>query len=511
MAAEATHLEVVVHPFTDFGEQVRVACDGPEGWREPPQLEYLRSYLRDPEMSAQTIVVERPYVDRHYLEEYTAFYATSLHAPRPHVTRLHLFSKPPDTIEAWFSDAAKGDLKTAEESLGKVYLGFIGVRPLPSAPIGRTVLRPYGEIQARIFDPASTRYDVHLMGIHLCVNGLPFQQQEQAVAACATTAMWIALSRAARADGNRAPTPYAVTAAANRHLVRDRPLPALAGLDLEQMTAAIREMGYSPYLVKPVPGSFHTFLATVVCYLRSGIPVVLILNEKDQASDHAVTLAGFRHDDDEHPSPAIVVDLDGKGGSRKLSFKGVSRVFVHDDRYGPYMKMTLEASEGDKDRPILKRVTAAAGDAAKDLEAHIYRALVPLYPKLRLTATELMNVAGELQPLFRRLVGPANQDKLSVETRFTLSGRYLREIYELGLDPSRVGKFVRAALLSRYVGIVRFFVEGKAVGDVICDTTDIGRSVPPSAPVIGLLAFNPDHVERFKEYAAVSAQRALVV
>jgi hypothetical protein len=510
VTAEATHLEVVSLPFADFGEQIRRACDAPEGWREPAQVEYLRSYLRDAEMSAQTIVVERPYVDRHYLEEFTAFYATSLHAPRPHITRLHVFNKAPEAIEGLFAEAARGNLKAAEAGLGEAYLGFVGVRPLPSAPIGRTVLKPYGEIQARVFDPASTRYDVHLMGIHLAVSGLPFQQQEQAVGACATTAMWIALSRAARADGNRAPTPYAVTAAANRHLVRDRPLPALAGLDLEQMTAAIREMGHSPYLVKPVPGSFHTFLATVVCYLRSGIPVVLILNEKDQASDHAVTLAGFRHEDDEHPSPAIVVDLDGAGGSRRLSFKGVSRVFVHDDRYGPYMKMTLEASDGDKDRPILKRVTAAGTDAAKDLQAHIYRALIPLYPKLRLTATELMNVAGELQPLFRRLVGPANHDKLSVETRFTLSGRYLREIYELGIDPERVGTFVRSALLSRYVGVVRFFVDGKAVGDVICDTTDIGRPVPPNAPVIGLLAFNPDHVARFKEYAAASAQRAFV-
>jgi hypothetical protein len=461
-------------------------------------------------MTAQTIVVERPYVDRHYLEEYTAFYATALHAPRPHITRLHVFSDPPEKIEKLFIAAAKGEVRAAEEGLQQAYLGFVGVRPLASAPVGRTILRPYGKVLTRVFDPASTRYDVHLMGLHLQVSGLPFQQQEQAVGACATTAMWIALSRAARADGDRAPTPHAVTAAATRHVLRDRPLPALAGLELEQMAGAIREMGYSPYLVRPVRHSFDTFLATMVCYLRSGIPVILILNDQDQFSDHAVTLAGFRHEDNEHPSPAVVVDLDGGGGARKLSFKGISRVFVHDDRFGPYMKMAIEGPMENDDRPILRRVSDATVDAAKNLQAKIFCAVVPLYPKLRLTATELMNVAGEFQPLFRHLVGAENQDKLSVETRFTLSGRYLREVYELGLDPNRVGTFVRGALLSRYVGIVRFFVDGQAVGDVICDTTDVGRHIPQNAPVIGLLAFNSDHADRFREFAAASAQRAFV-
>ena len=72
---------------------------------------------------------------------------------------------------------------------------------------------------ARAYIPSEGGHPVHLMGLELEARGLPFQQQEQAVGACATTAIWSALSRVARADGNRAPTPFSVTQAP----VRSRP------------------------------------------------------------------------------------------------------------------------------------------------------------------------------------------------------------------------------------------------------------------------------------------------
>ena len=85
---------------------------------------------------------------------------------------------------------------------------------------------------------APAPYDVHLAGLRLRVRGIPFQQQEQAVGACATTAIWSALARVMRSDGGRAPTPFAVTEAATKHYVSDRAFPAAAGLEPRQILEA---------------------------------------------------------------------------------------------------------------------------------------------------------------------------------------------------------------------------------------------------------------------------------
>src|SRR6185436_2293593 len=95
-----------------------------------------------------------------------------------------------------------------------------------------------------------------LAGIPLRVRGVPFQQQEVAVGACATTAIWSALSSAARATGIRGPTPFEVTEAANRHRSVDRPYPAESGLDLGQIVPAIRGLGFVPYAIRAEDPTF---------------------------------------------------------------------------------------------------------------------------------------------------------------------------------------------------------------------------------------------------------------
>ncbi len=100
-------------------------------------------------------------------------------------------------------DKIQGDLDDA-------YIGFMTVRPIPSAPIGRTILRPYKDKPTRSYIPSEGGHPVHILGFELQARELPFQQQEQAVGACATTALWSAMSRVVRADGGRAPTPYSV-------------------------------------------------------------------------------------------------------------------------------------------------------------------------------------------------------------------------------------------------------------------------------------------------------------
>lgn len=210
MAPHVLQLEVLQFSKPNLFEAIRSACGAAGNWRPNEQASYLAEFFSHEACRAGTIFVERPYVDRHYLEEYSRYYATALHAPSPHATRLHFLGEklPKRELLDLLASASRGDEphRAVTERLGDTYLGFCVVRPMPSAPIGRTVLRPYRGSSARILTTTHA-HRVHFCGLELTIQGAPFQQQEVAVGACATTAIWSALAVASRAIGSRPPTP----------------------------------------------------------------------------------------------------------------------------------------------------------------------------------------------------------------------------------------------------------------------------------------------------------------
>ncbi len=74
-------------------DAIRKACGVADSWRPNQQALYLADFFSQEACRAGTIFVERPYVDRHYLDEYSRYYATALHAPSPHATRLHFLGE----------------------------------------------------------------------------------------------------------------------------------------------------------------------------------------------------------------------------------------------------------------------------------------------------------------------------------------------------------------------------------------------------------------------------------
>ncbi|WP_437733091.1 hypothetical protein [Sorangium sp. So ce1335] len=499
----AVRLSLRCVPFSSraFWHEVREASGLPED-ADTDQVKYLISYLVSKEVKSRTLIVEEPYVDRHYLEEYTGYYASALRPPRSKATRIHVLSCELDDAELaqWIEDA-KSDYETVQSRLQSAYVGFVVIRPFPSAPIGRTILRPYRGLPSRCFAAASTEYRVHLAGFELMVKGMPFQQQDQAVGACATTAIWSALARVMRADGGRAATPLAVTAAATKYIVRGRALPANAGLDLNQILGAIREFGYSPYLLTSRGDDDHAgFTIALKCYLRSGIPVILRIRHEDEDEAHAITVVGFRESDEDEPAEDIVLRL--HNGAYELRSTGLSRLYVHDDRLGPYAR-AIWLPRQDDESPTLE-LKPRSPDLEKKFasKATVWGAIVPLYPKLRLSAEDLIAYAGDFLPLMVRVAGQQRRDALKVEPRFMLGGQYLRDLHTLDIAGARVRLFVTTALLSRYVGIIRFCLGTEWFADVICDTTDIRRDVPLAAPVLGMIPRDEGLVEAFKDQMA---------
>ncbi len=105
---EALSLKCV--PFTRdaLWNEVRAASGGVEHSPAPDQVRYLASYLDHAEVKARTLVVEKPYVDRHFLEEYMVYYANLLRPPGPKTTRIHVLKETvtDDQLRGWLREAA---------------------------------------------------------------------------------------------------------------------------------------------------------------------------------------------------------------------------------------------------------------------------------------------------------------------------------------------------------------------------------------------------------------------
>ncbi|MFU8802340.1 MAG: hypothetical protein ACNA8W_00885 [Bradymonadaceae bacterium] len=465
--------------------------DAPDA-RRIDQAHYLANYIgRD--LKAKTLLVERPYIDRHYIEEYTGYYARTLRPPPPHAARIHLFSEDLDQTgfrRCLMKIASGTSLRSAiEEELAKIYLGYVVIRPLRDVPIGRTILRTIGSAgQPRNYRAAESRNDVHLAGLTLPVVGLPFQQQDQGVGACATTAVWSTLSGALRQIGRRAPTPLEVTYAAHRVRGQNRRIPAIEGLEPQQMSAAIAAFGLIPTYFSTTQEP-KLFAAALKCYLVSGIPVVLHVSGGTDVGGHAMAAVGFSDKPD---------DLDTIT-SLGLRVRALRRIYVHDDRLGPYARFQPHSSADDFK---IKMIPSAQGDEwAMDFadDMTVYHGIAPHYPKLRMTAMGLLGVAAGWLKIVQRAVKDEARAGLHVNTRFELGGDVLAQLLESDFPQQRAVDFAQTAFLSRYVGVVEILLGEDLLFMALCDATDVNRDRQPTLSTIAVVPYDNDLRDMLEE------------
>ena len=79
------------------------------------------------DLQTATVYIEPHYVDRHYLDDYAAYYAFSFIPPEPACKRIHFFKVKPEKLKESLLKACKGAeaRDTAGTSLTKDYLGFV--------------------------------------------------------------------------------------------------------------------------------------------------------------------------------------------------------------------------------------------------------------------------------------------------------------------------------------------------------------------------------------------------
>src|SRR5258708_38974121 len=191
---------------------------------------------------------------------------------RRRCARLRFFRSSFD--RALISKAIGGD-GAAVDTLRTSYLGFIVVKPLPSTVIGRTCLVTYGNVGRDRAFPTTRTYKVHIFGIDLSVESLPFQEQDTDVAACATSALWSVFNATGHLFQHHIPSPAEITkAASSSQRLVNRTLPAGDGLTAEQMADAIRSVSLEPLYINAK--NLQLLVISACAYLRAGIPCLLV-------------------------------------------------------------------------------------------------------------------------------------------------------------------------------------------------------------------------------------------
>jgi hypothetical protein len=386
---------------------------------------------------ARTVVVETRYIDAHYRSEYSAYYSRIFASVPDSTHRLHFFSR----------HLEQADMSRLPANPG--YLGYIIIRPSPTGPVARAMLRPPAEMATAVRTAVTER--IHFFGQRLDVSGAPFTQQDASLGACAHSAAWMCHYTAyLRGDvGRRVTADFAIHS--DPSLAPDRPLPT-TGLTVAQLSDLFRRfdmpalfyrvgdlpspnLPWQPPDPKPVgeqlPGRWDHRVIPVICrHVTSGFPVLV------GTHDHAFVIIGWY---------------------RSERRPGYIHLIRHDDQVGPYLVVDNVLDDSPTDPAYGSHQYTA------------WRTLhVPMPGKLWLTPEAAERDAGEkLRTLSAGVAARLAQRSTVVESLDQLiSGNHLAlrtyaqksNDYKRGLEergyPERIISEYRLARFPRYVWVV---------------------------------------------------------
>jgi hypothetical protein len=455
--------ELVISGFST--DNLRTAIIGGDPLQAPENklhFNYLIGYLA--EIGCKTIVVEHPYVDADYLDDYSAYYVRCFKRYKRKCRRLHFFSNnfAQADLEKYLIGAE--DKKLTKKQLQEAYLGFTVIKPLPEAYIGKTVLQTYPPEAGRRHFPCKRPYFVGFFGTELKVDSLAFQEQDTVLAACATTALWCAFHKTAELFSSKLPTPAQITnAAAENFLFGSRAFPS-HGLNVWQMCQAIKDVGLEPELrdfenIRDLSGF-------IMSYLSFGIPVILVIeilrpHISPEPASHAVTIVGYSIGGD----PTKITDP-----GIPLRAHAIDKYYVHDDQVGPFSRLEL-------DNPVrpTSLITGWKCKCGCDslLNATPKAVLVPVYHKIRITFENVAYIVKAFHEFFDSILNGSLSWEIVLSNVNNLKTSYFHnnKVYSKQINKILLHNY------PRYIWRAILYFNGRRSIELIFDSTAIERSM----------------------------------
>ncbi|MBF5039382.1 hypothetical protein INP77_07755 [Methylophilus sp. 13] len=313
-----------------------------------PQLNYLCNYLEVDHIAAKTIVVENEYIDRHYLEDYSEYYARCFASHPRKCVRVHFFSNEFDEL-TFTSSYVENKYKFFSE-LNKHYIGFAVIRPIPHTFFAKVCLKPYGQFTDHPDYKLITKQNsVSLFGVNLNIKTTAFLEQDKVVSACATSALWTLLGASSTTHQDSLPSPSSITkAAASFSQDGTRTFPN-TGLTHTQVSRTLKHYDLEPSVIEIAGKNYDDLNETIYAYISNDIPVLIggdIYKKTNEGKSrplgkHLVCALGY-HLSNENKKP---------GKFQQFRSHEIDKIYAHDDRYGPYVKISSEVKKFTATKP----------------------------------------------------------------------------------------------------------------------------------------------------------------
>lgn len=465
----------IVDTLDCLPEAYRVNIDNP---RQSVQLEEIEKILiRE---NVKTVVAEE-YVDRHFIHDFCGHYGACYYDYPKKCIRLHFFSNEfsPETFKKYVVEGLGHD-----NALGE-YAGFIILRPIPGAVLSNVSLSIITNSHSELV--IKKKRDVHLCGLDLQIETIPFTEQDHAISACATSALWMALQAVPGNQPHNVPSPYKLTTNAHKVLVEGIKSHVVSrGLTISQMAFAIKEENLNPLAC--IPHSMSYAKALLKAYLNMGVPIVLgieLYYRSDAAAKHAssrrigfhsVTALGYScgEEVDVFDAPEMASQGNDDVPDLYLESSAVNVLYCHDDQIGPYTKMSIPDEYSTSLTTEWGRIYAHG-----PVDAKIISVLVPCNVKVRIRFSKIYEIVkalnADLSPYYNLFGGHLSWDiRLGNVCDFK---KDLRKLNSLGSD---VRYKLLAMSMPRYLWVVDQFYNINESKELITtflfDATDIENS-----------------------------------
>jgi len=466
-------------------------------------IEYLSSYFcySNPKhgFDVKTIIIEKKYVSRSYLQDYSNYYSLGYTDYGKDCTRLHFFENL--ITESDFQKFISRSLDDKKDrALKHSYYGNIVIKPLPNSIIGPSIVYSYtdfhlNKLQHQSSSNAKTKieklnrvykgkrtYKLNLFGRRFKIKTLIYQQQDQAVSACATAALWMTFHKISQTFKTSTPSPSSITSSAGLAPKSGRIFPN-TGLDITQVIKAIDSLAkpivsevLSHYLsqqemVKNQPtliSAIPTWKVKryIYAYLQLDIPILLGYLVNKENLNHLVAVTGYRKErESEKDDVENNFIIDDNITQLRTEADRIYALYAHDDQLGPYAKIGFN-NRYKKDS--LKVGWLSNTNYELGTPIHI---IIPLIDLIKISYNDVESFVEKLQLLLDTLDKKTYSSKNVLwDIRILKSNKYKRELSKLDSPSSnsKTTKFLLTQSLPKYIWVVRM--------NLITDKSDLENS-----------------------------------
>ena len=435
---------------------------------------YLRTYLGDPEINAKTIVIEENYISKDFLYDYASYYSLCFDKYDSRCKRVHFFAL--DFNAETFERMLQGH--RIEQDIPGSYLGFIVVKPIPYTIIGYTLLKVYSNSPSHRHFWGTKIYEVHLYGWKLKVESLAFQEQDTVLAACATTAIWTMLNKAAEYRLALLKSPNEITKDSGVLSNDGSRLFPNKGLDIRQICQAIYQSGLVTEVLQadlilpdnspPQPKPLHpfkkaiskTYLKKILnAYSSIGIPLILVIGVPNGPSYglHAISVSGFKQTP---PAPVTT--------TTQISYysDSIEKFYAHDDQWGPFVRI-----EWHNEFEIITEWNHTTR------RTYVLQIVIPTFPKIRISYHDIEIIVLGLDRILTTTFGLKTIHDLVWDIKIDYSEKYKQEIIDLdpAVFPNKLKHLQKQ--LPKYVWIATCYIADKTAFKFIFDATGLSQAM----------------------------------